>query len=188
MRLRTIIESIYDFKNTPIDITETNFNETMYLRKKYPLFGYLGVGTFLTTTFLWRVVDEFEFNEILKRGIITGGEYSVPVEKRFGPSFGGSRSEVLDWGIKVKQRGRLKDNLYIIGINADGKEFLNLDMVNRLKEQGHEYEIGDLTINSKLGDVGLGFSVRNVTLRDVRFIYKVNDETKELEDITYDYI
>ena len=59
-------------------------------------------------------------------------------------------------------------------------------MVERLEEQGFNYEIGDFTINSKLGDVGLGFSVKNVTLDDVRFIYEVNEETKELTDITYD--
>jgi hypothetical protein len=181
-------DSIYDFKETPIEITEDNFKEAIYLRNKFSLFRNIGVGTFLTTTFLWRIVDEKEFNIILKTKKIIGGEYSVPPEKYFGASFGGSRSEVIEWGLKVKKSGRYKGGLYVIGINAIEKEFLNLNMVERLETQGFAYEIGDFTINSQLGDVGLGFSVRNVTLDDVRFIYELNDETNELKDITYDVI
>lgn len=181
-------ENIYDFKETPIEITEENYNEAICLRNKFSLFNNIGVGTFLTTTFLWRIVDENEFKIILNTKKITGGEYSVPPEKHFGASFGGSRNEIIEWGLKVKKNGRYKGNLYVIGINAIDKEFLNLDMVQRLEAQGFKYEIGDFTINSKLGDVGLGFSVRNVTLDDVRFIYKLNEQTKELTDITYDVI
>jgi hypothetical protein len=181
-------ENIYDFKETPIEITDDNYKEALYLRSKFKLFNNIGVGTFLTTTFLWRIVDENEFNIIMKTKRISGGEYSVPPEKYFGASFGGSRNEVLDWGLRVKKNGRYKGNLYIIGINAIDKEFLNLNMVERLKEEGFNYEVGDFTINSKLGDVGLGFSVRNVTSDDIRFIYQLNEETKELTDITYDYL
>lgn len=179
-------ENIYDFQEIPIEITEENYNESIYLRNKFSLFKNIGVGTFLTTTFLWRIVDENEFKIILNTKRIKGGEYSVPPEKYFGASFGGSRSEVIEWGLRVKKSGRYKGNLYVIGINAIDKEFLNLNMVERLEEQGLKYEIGDFVINSKLGDVGLGFSVRNVTLDDVRFIYGLNEETKELTDITYD--
>jgi hypothetical protein len=181
-------ENLYDFKLTPIDITEDNYTESIFLRNKFSLFKNIGVATFLTTTFLWRVIDENEFNIIMKNKKITGGDYSVPAEKYFGASFSGSRNEVINWGLKVKKLGRYKGNLYVIGINAIDKEFLNLNMVERLKEQGFDYEVGDFTINTKLGDVGLGFSIRDVTLDDVRFIYKLNEETKELVDVTYDYL
>jgi hypothetical protein len=183
-----IKESIYDFKKIPIDVTEENYREALALRERYKLFKNIGVATFLSTTFLWRVVDENEFQIILKTGKITGGDYAVPAEKLFGASYGGSREEVLNWGLKVKSRGRYSGQLYIFGINAEDKEFLNLNMVERLAEQGIEYQVGDFTIDSKLGDVGLGFSVRDVDLNDVRFIYKVDDETKQLTDVTFDYI
>lgn len=183
-----INESLYEFNSIAIDITPDNYTESLLLRKKYPLFKNIGVATFLTTTFLWRIVDENELNIVLKTKRITGGNYSVPVEKEFGASFSGSRNDVIDWGIKVKSNGRYVGKLYIIGINAEDKEFLNLNMVERLQEQGFEYKVGDLLVNSKLGDVGLGYSVRNVTLDDVRFIYELNEETKELTDITFDLI
>lgn len=185
---KIITESIYGFKKIPIDVTESNYKEALELRQKFSLFKNLGVATFLSTTFLWRIIDENEFNIILQTKKITGGQYAVPVEKLFGASFGGSREEVLNWGIRVKNNGRFKGQLYIIGINAEDKEFLNLNMVERLQDQNLKYEVGDFMIDSKLGDVGLGFSVRDVDLNDVRFIYKLNDETKELTDVTFDYI
>lgn len=178
----------YDFNNIPIDITEDNYTEAMELRNKYKLFNNLGIGTFLTTTFLWRIIDEKEFNIILNSGKILGGNYSVPVEKYFGASFSGSRNDVIDWGLRIKKNGRLVGKLYVIGINAIDKEFLNLNMVERLKEQGLEYEVGDFVINSKLGDVGLGYSVRNVNIGDIRFIYELDEDTKQLKDVTFDYI
>ena len=183
-----INESLYNFSSIAIDITPDNYNEALSLRKKYTLFKNIGVATFLTTTFLWRVVDENELNIILKTKKITGGNYSVPAEKEFGASFSGSRNDVVEWGIRIKSNGRYVGKLYIIGINAENKVFLNLNMVERLQEQGFEYKVGDLMVNSKLGDVGLGYSVRNVILDDVRFIYEINEETKELTDITFDLI
>lgn len=187
MKLKRILESIYNFKMIPIDISQSNYDEAIRLRKKYSLFPNIGVGTFLTVTFLWRVVDEFEFDQIIKTSTITGGNYSIPVERSFGPSFGGSRDEVVHWGLRNKSDGRLKGKLYVIGINANDKEFLNLNMVERLSEQGKVYAVGDYEIDSKLGDVGLGFSVRDVNLNDVRFIYEIDDNTKQLTDVTYDY-
>lgn len=182
------VSSLYNFQKIPIDITKDNYDESIFLRNKYSLFKNIGIATFLTTTFLWRCVDENEYQLILKTGKITGGEWSVPVEKYFGASFTGSREDAIYFGIAWKKAGRLNGNLYIIGINAENKEFLNLNMVERLKNQGMDYQIGDFVIDSKLGDKSLGFSVRNVTINDVRFIYELNEETKQLTDITFDMI
>lgn len=121
-------EDLYDFHEIPIHITPDNYKEALVLRKKFSLFNNIGIATFLTTTFLWRVVDEKEFNIIIKTKKISGGEYSVPPEKYMGASFGGSRGEVIKWGLKVKKNGRYSGKLYIIGINAEDKEFLNLNM------------------------------------------------------------
>lgn len=181
-------ESIYDFHQIPVEVTQENYDEALMLRNKYTLFKDIGIGTFLTTTLLWRCIDEKEYGLIFKTNKITGGDYAVPAEKYMGASFSGSRQDVIDWGIRVKTNGRLKGQLYIIGINAVDKEFLSLTMVERLTKQGLKYEVGDFTVDGSLGNTGIGFSVRNVTLDDVRFIYELNDQTKELNDITFDVL
>jgi len=183
-----ISESIYGFKKTPIYVTEENYDEALKLRERFSLFKDIGVGTFLTTVFLWRCVDEIEYNIIMKTGKIVGGNWSIPPEKYFGASFTGSRDDALIFGKGWKKNGRLKGKLYIFGINGKDKEFLNLAMVERLKERVIKYEVGDFLIDSSLGDRGLGFSVRDVTLDDVRFIYFVDEENDRLEDITFDVL
>jgi hypothetical protein len=179
---------LYDFREIPIDITEENYNEALTLRQKYSLFKDIGVATFLTTTILWRAIDENEYNIIMKSGKLSGGNWAIPAEKYFGASFSGSRDDALLFGKKWKEVDRLKGQLYLIGINAQDKEFLNLAMVERMKKQGLEYKVGDIVINSELGNHGIGFSVRDVTLNDVKYIYKINEESNGLDDITYDVL
>ena len=185
---KIVKEEAYGFKTIPIEVTQDNYNEALKLREKFSAFTNIGIGTFLSNTFLWRAIDQKEFNIIKSTGKITGGEYSVEPERYFGASFGGSRSEVLNFGLRAKKNGRYEGNLYLIGIQAEDKEFLNLNMTERWKDQGFEYEVGDYNINSKLGDVGLGFSVRDVTLRDVLFVYLIADEGERLIDITDEVI
>jgi hypothetical protein len=178
---------LYDFREIPIEVTQNNYNEALALRERYPSFQSAGVATFLNTIILWRVVDQFEFEQIVRSKRIVGGEYSVPIERNFGASFGGSRGEVIEFGLRHKRSGRLKGNLYLFGINAEDKEFLNLDMAGRFKEQGLEYKVGVFDVNSKLGNVGLGYSIRDVSMRDVVLIKKIDEENGHLIDLTYDY-
>jgi hypothetical protein len=181
------VDAIYGFTKAPIDVSEKNFEEAQHLVDR---FGYrgLGVGTFLTTTFLWRCVDENEYDIIQKTGKIVGGSWAAGPERYFGASFSGSREDALNFGISWKKHGRLSGELYLIGINAEDKEFLNLNMIERLKEQGESYRVDDFLINTSLGDHTLGFSVRDVELDDIRFIYTVDDDTKQLTDITFDVL
>jgi hypothetical protein len=181
-------EAAYDFRQIAIDVTPENYKEAMALRKRYPLFNNIGVATFLATVLVWRVVDQRELDIILKTGKITGGNYSVPAEKSFGASFGGSRGEVVDWGLRVKKAGRISGQLYVIGINAQDKKFMNINMTERLEEQGLSYKVGDMEVDSKLGDVGLGYSIHDVRLSDIHFIYELDDKTKNLTDVTDDII
>lgn len=179
-----ILESIYDFTEVPIYISEENYDEAMQIREK-TLFKKVGIGTFLTTVWLWRCMVEAEFLDILNTGKVVGGTFSIKVERNFGASFSGSRDDVLNW---CSKNTRYQGQLYIIGINAQQKEFLNLGMEDGMEAQGLKYEVGDLIINTKIGDTGLGFSVRDVTIDDIHFIYKVDREEKELTDVTFDYI
>ena len=180
------IKEFYSFSKTPIDITTENYEEAMSFRQRFPSFRHIGIATFLTTVWLWRVIDEFEFNDILKYNKIKGGDWSVKPERIFGASFTGCREDAVNFGLAWKKNGRLKGQLYIIGINAEDKEFLQLTMEERLAEQGLEYKVGDFVIDTKLGNTGLGFSVRNVNLNNIRHIYKLDDDAK-LIDITHEY-
>lgn len=184
------LNEMYDFKLTPIVISEENYLETMELRRKMEgsilNFRGLGIGTFLTAIWLFRIIDEFEFEQILKSKKITGGKWAVKVERDFGASFTGSREDAINFGLKWKKADRLKGKLYLISINGDDKEFLNISMEERLEEQGLKYEIGDFLINTKLGDSGLGFSIRNANLSNIRHIYEVSD-SGNLNDITHEY-
>lgn len=177
----------YDFRLTPIMVTPENYDEALQFRQKFQLFQNIGIATFLSVTYVWRIVDQFEFDNILKFKKITGGNWSVPPEKAFGASFSGSRQDVVEFGLKGLRTNRLKGQLYVIGINAEDKEFLNLNMVERLEEQGLEYKVGDFEINTVLGDRGLGFSVRNVTTHDIRHIYTLSLNDLTLHDVTHDY-
>lgn len=184
-----ILKEMYDFGSTAIDVTEENYKEALELREKYPSFKGIGVGTFLTNVILWRCIDENEFNIIRKTGKITGGTYALPAERAFGPSFSGSRPNVIKWGLRIKENGRFKGQLYVIGVNGEEKEFLNLNMEGRFKEQGLEYKPGVFDVNTKLGDVGLGYSIRNVNFKmgDVISVYTLNDNGM-LGDITHDVL
>ena len=123
----------------------------------------------------------------MRTGKVTGGEFSIKPEREMGPSFTGSRSNAVAFGLAWKKANRLKGQLYLIGINAEDKEFLNLSMVERFEKQGLKYDIGDFDIHSSLGDTTLGFSVRNVTSKDINYIYELSD-SGQLKDITYDVI
>lgn len=74
-----ISEGLYDFGSVDIDITEQNYNEAMSLRK---VSGYdkLGIGTFLSSIILWRVINSDELNKINNTNRVIGGNYSVKVE------------------------------------------------------------------------------------------------------------
>lgn len=188
---KTVLSFLYEndfhgYGDIPIDISFHNYKEALALRKKFSLFNKIGVATFLSKTILWRVIDEFEFSHIIKTREVKGGNFSVPPERYFGASFTASRSEAIEFGIKWKKAQRLKGQLYIIGINAEDKEFLHLMMVDELMKQGYEYNIGSYTVNSKIGNTGLGFSVANVKMEDIIFIYKLDDLTGNLNDITFD--
>lgn len=184
----SILKELYDFRMVHIDISENNYKEAMALRQKHPPFQNIGVAKFISSVILWRCLDEKEFNNIRKTGKITGGNYSIPVEREFGASFSGSRQDVIDWGIKVKRNGRFVGQLYIIGIIGEDKEFLNLNMEERLEEQGKSYRVGSFYINTKLGNTGLGFSVRDVSFStsDVLSVYSLDDKTGQLTDLTHD--
>ncbi len=187
------IEDSYPFCEIAIEITKRNSWEARDLREKTP-YKNLGVATFISDVFLWRVIDQNEFDIIFKGkndGInITGGDFSIKVERQFGPSFTGSRKNAIEFGIGWKKSGRLKGNLYLLGINGYGKEFLNVNMLERLKEQGLNYGLGAFEINSCLGDTTLGYSVSDVKRKDLKFVYKINEEDGNirLEDITYDML
>lgn len=114
------LNEMYDTK-TPIVVTEENYKEAMSIRDKIKNmlnFRELGIGTFLTAIWLWRIVDEFEFNEIIRTKKIIGGKWAVKVEHDFGPSFTGSKEDAIQFGLRWKSAGRLKGKLYLIGINA----------------------------------------------------------------------
>lgn len=180
-------EDIYGFHNIPIEVSKKNYDEAISFRERYKLFPNIGIATFLSSPILWRVVDQNEYDIIMRIGKVTGGEFSIKPEREMGPSFTGSRSNAVAFGLAWKKANRLKGQLYLIGINAEDKEFLNLSMVERFEKQGLKYEVGDYDIHSSLGDSSLGFSVRNVSLQDVNYIYEVSDNG-ELKDITYDVI
>lgn len=181
---RLFKEDLYDFQDVDIDITEENYNEALKLRNKFSSYPNIGVATFLSNIILWRCIDEQELSFIRSLKEVRGGSFSVEPEKYFGASFSGSRKDAIEFGITWKKRDRLKGQLYIIGIKAEDKEFLHLDMVNRLKEQNLKYEVDSFKINSKLGDSGLGFSVADVRLKDIISMYALNSETKELSDLS----
>jgi len=178
---------IYGFSDIPIDVTKENYDKAVLFRKKYSLFKDIGIATFLTSAILWRVIDQAEYDLIMKTGKVTGGTFSIPPEREMGASFTGSRSDAIKFGLAWKKTGRLKGNLFLIGINAEDKEFLNLNMVERFAGQGLKYGVGDFEIHSSMGDHTLGFSVKDVTLKDINYIYEV-DEIGKLTDITYDVI
>lgn len=180
-------EDIYGFRDIPIDVSNKNYEEAMSFREKYKLFPKIGIATFLSSPILWRVIDQKEYDIIMKTGKVTGGEFSIKPEREMGASFTGSRSNAVAFGLAWKKANRLKGQLYLIGINAEDKEFLNLNMEERFEKQGLKYGIGDFDIHSSLGDTSLGFSVRNVTLKDINYIYEIND-SGDLKDITYDVI
>jgi hypothetical protein len=178
---------IYSFNEIYIYVSQEDYDNAMYLREKYK-FRTLGVATFTSDpTILWRVIDQNEYDYIKKSGLITGGNYAVPVERLYGASFSGSRADVIEFGLKHKEKtNRLKGQLYVIGINAYDKTFLNLTLAERLEALGHNYEPEtDISVTSEIGNIGLGFSVKNVSKNDIRFFYKLSDNG-ELTDIYHD--
>lgn len=179
---KLLLES-YNFRNVPIYVTQEHYNEAIHLHETTP-FKSCGFGEFLSSVFLWRVIDEKELEIIIKTKQIIGGAYAIPIERKYGASFSGSRDDVISWGLKVKANGRLTGQLYVIGINADEKQFFNLDMVGRLKEQGLEYSVGAFNVDTSLGNTGLGFSVQ-ATSADIYHVFKLGDD-KKLTDITDD--
>jgi len=191
--LEQTISDLYPFCEIAIEVTVRNSWEAKELRQK-TIYKKLGVGTFITNVFLWRVIDQNEFDIIFERKNenirITGGDFSVKVEREFGSSFTASRKDAIEFGLAHKKSGRLKGNLYLLGINGNDKEFLNLNMTERLEKQGLKYSVGDFEINSCLGDTGIGYSVRDVKVKDLLFVYKINEEDNNirLEDITYDIL
>jgi hypothetical protein len=176
-----ILFEAYGFKKTPIYVSELDYNESRNIQKNTP-FKNAGIAQFVTNITLWRVIDENELNFILKSKKITGGEYSISIEKKYGASYSGSRDDVINWG--RKSTNRLKGQLFVIGINAEDKRFFNLNMVERFEEQGLEYGIGDFTIDTSLGNTGLGFSVK-ANSSDIYHVLKLNDGG-HFEDITDD--
>ncbi len=188
--LKEAINDLYGFKEVIIEVTEDNYKQAKELQKHSMYNNKLGIGTFLSPILLWRVIDQNEFDIIFKGNSenITGGYFSIKSERDFGPSFTGSREDAINAGIRWGKNGRLSGNLYLLGINGEDKEFLNLRMVDFLKERGIEYSVGDFVIDSSLGYTGLGYSVKDVKKEDLLFVYRINKDGEDitLDDITYD--
>lgn len=128
------------------------------------------VGTFDVSFGLYRILDGEELRRIVKTGRITGGTYSVPLERKYGASWGTDVSEVIAWG--NGQRGRrLGEDLFLAKIDALDKQFFHLHGESiSVDPEGPEQQPATFPLDRC--NTGLGCSV--IAATDEATFYSVN--------------
>jgi hypothetical protein len=111
------------------------------------------VGEFASPIKLYRVFDGEELRKIVKGGEITGGGYSIAVERAYGASWGADKNEVVKWG--ESQRGkRLGHELFMAEVNGQGRPFGHMHITNL------DVTEPTLTIPTEACSTGMGCSLR----------------------------
>lgn len=156
-----------------IEITDRHFKSTMKMRDRYNTMGG-GVARFRNSFPLYRIVDQNEMAVIARDGVIRGGRFSIDMEREHGASWGGDRSEVIQFGIRWKSSKRLEGRLFLLEIDARGKDFFHLTFFKEyLKDDPFAGDQRRFKIPSSQCSVGLGCSLPKVSVQDVRSIHEV---------------
>lgn len=136
-------------------------------RHRFKSFPGLTVAEFKSSAPLYRIVDHYELVQVIHSGRIKGGRYAVKAERTFGASWGSNLSEILSWGIRQKESGRLDGQLYLFKIDAIGRKFAHLDP-----------QVKDGMMDLSKCNVGLGCSLIGIDVYDVDAFYKVGDDER----------
>lgn len=111
------------------------------------------VGEFASSIKLYRVFDGEELRKIVKSGEISGGGYSIAVERAYGASWGAGKNDVAKWG--ESQRGqRLGHELFMAEIDGQGKLFSHMHI------EGLDVTQPTLSIPTEACSTGMGCSLR----------------------------
>lgn len=138
---------------------------TQVARHRFKSFPDLTVAVFDSSAPLYRIIDHYELVQIIHSGRITGGRYAVKAERTFGASWGSNLSNILSWGVRQKEQGRLQGRLYLLKIDAIGRKFAHLDP-----------QIKNGVMDLSKCNTGLGCSLIGIDIYDVDAFYEVGDD------------
>jgi hypothetical protein len=144
------------------------------------------IGKFRGSVKLYRVVDGEELRKILDTGVIKGGDFAAPSERRHGASWGTNRKEVVTWG--EGQRGkRLGHELFLMEIDGKGKRFFHMAVPQaELPEYDEDIpgsQFFETQIPVEVCNTGLGCSME-VDVRDVKQWFEVEPGGKLVKQTT----
>ena len=180
-----------EVKKTKEDVLITNKIAEETSHKK------AGVATFQEGVILYRGTHAVElYDVIIDNKKMRGGLFSVKAESRMGASFASEKEEAVnavkanrklftrrgdevpkEYSLTPNQKIQLKGDSFVITIKADYKQFLHLELSKKVPNKEGVYFLPD-----NFANLGLGFSVRGVTKKDIIKIEQLVDG--KLEDVT----
>lgn len=138
------------------------------------------VAEFLSPVAMYRVVDEREVRDILRTGVVSGGSFATPGERRHGASWAGDPSGLITWGRNWQRTKRLGKNLFLLELpNASGKTFYHLAILTRpmFDPFGPPEQIATMNVNDC--STGLGCSIAKVRAKEIYF-FRVKPDGKTM--------
>ena len=162
LKLKKIIKESFNADAVMVDINE---EETEAVRARWNSFEGITVAKFVSAIGLYRVIDEFEYNEIMRTGKVTGGNYAVKAERSAGASWGNNIDDVIKFGLMGKKNGRLVGQLRVLKIDGFDRNFLHLDP-----------EIMNGMMSKAKCSIGLGCSVKDVGVEDLDEVWILRDD------------
>jgi hypothetical protein len=140
------------------------------------------VAEFVSNVSMFRIVDEREVRDILRTGIVSGGSFATPGERRYGASWAGDPDGLVAWGRGwQRHRGhapRLGKNLFLLELpDAAGKTFYHMAILTspRFDPFGPSEQIARMNVSDC--STGLGCSIMKVWAREVYF-FRVKPDGK----------
>jgi len=128
------------------------------------------VAEFISNVSMFRIVDEREVRDILRTGIVSGGSFATPGERRYGASWAGDPDGLIAWGRGWQRNRRLGKNLFLLELpNAGGKTFYHLAILTRPRFDPFGPPEQIATMNVSDCSTGLGCSIAKVRAREIYF-------------------
>jgi len=173
--------------------TEEDVKITESTSEKYTLFPKVGIATFGENTTLYRGTKAIELYEVIVNNKkMRGGFFSVKVEQKMGASFAGEKEDAIKAAKAERINYSGKDNDYkggefVITINANNKQFLHINLSEKIPNK-----VGQYSLPENFGNLGLGFSVRNITKNDIIKVEQLKDGnlidvTKNIKSLLQDF-